>query len=244
MFVKVTSNKPVTVTATLEGRTIRLYSNNQAYWGVFGVARTAPLGARAIGISARDALGVTVTGNAAFEVVNTPFATFRLDFAPTAFDPTDFVKEREFLTPIWNTISAAQLWSGLFARPIKTDVTSAFGEIRIWKDGSRDSHEGVDFNGKVGDLIVAGNDGMVVVAQPLVVRGNVVIIDHGLGIYTGYYHLSEILVKKGDAVQKGQIIGKLGSTGRVTGPHLHWDMVVNGVNVDALDWTEKEYSTK
>jgi murein DD-endopeptidase MepM/ murein hydrolase activator NlpD len=79
-------------------------------------------------------------------------------------------------------------------------------------------------------------------AQALVVRGNVVILDHGLGVHSGYYHLSEILVKKGDAVKKGQLIGKMGATGRVTGPHLHWDLVVNGFNVDALEWTKKDYT--
>jgi murein DD-endopeptidase MepM/ murein hydrolase activator NlpD len=78
-----------------------------------------------------------------------------------------------------------------------------------------------------------------VFAGPLTVRGNATYIDHGWGVYTGYAHQSEILVKPGDLVETGQTIGMVGATGRVTGPHLHWEIWVGGVPVQPLEWTER-----
>lgn len=242
-FVKVTSSRAVSATATLEGRTITLYLSNGAYWGAFGFSRLATLGPRSVAIFARDATGQTASETLPLQVVATDFLVSKFDLVPTAFDPTDFVKEANLLAPIWNAVSPKQLWTGLFMRPSQGQISSPFGEIRIWGDNSRDSHEGTDFDDKTGTPVVAANDGVVALAQPLVVRGNAVIIDHGFGVHTGYYHFSEILVKKGDTVKKGQLIGKVGATGRVTGPHLHWDMVVGGFNVDAMEWTTKEFNT-
>jgi murein DD-endopeptidase MepM/ murein hydrolase activator NlpD len=243
-LVKLTSSRPVSATATLEGYSIPLAPSSGAYWGALGFSRLATLGPRTVSVNAHDATGQTASERIALEVVATQFEISNIDLIPTAFDATDYVKEAAFLRPIWNTFTPRQLWSGLFARPLNSAVTSTFGELRIWKDGSRDSHEGTDFEGVTGTPIYAAADGIVAVAQPLVVRGNVVIIDHGLGVHTGYYHLSEILVKKDDAVKQGQLIAKMGGTGRVTGPHLHWDMVVGGQNVDGLEWTTKEFSTQ
>jgi murein DD-endopeptidase MepM/ murein hydrolase activator NlpD len=81
----------------------------------------------------------------------------------------------------------------------------------------------------------------VFVGSLLTVRGNATIIDHGWGVYSGFYHQSKILVKVGDTVETGQIIGQIGATGRVTGPHLHWDLFVNGIQVNALDWLDRVY---
>jgi murein DD-endopeptidase MepM/ murein hydrolase activator NlpD len=80
-----------------------------------------------------------------------------------------------------------------------------------------------------------------VFAGPLTVRGNATVIDHGQGVYTGYLHQSEILVSVGEMVEPGQIIGKVGGTGRVTGPHLHWEVWVGGVQVEPMDWLEQEF---
>lgn len=89
--------------------------------------------------------------------------------------------------------------------------------------------------------IYAPAPGVVVFAGPLTVRGNATIIDHGWGIYTGIYHQAEIKVKTGDIVEAGQLIGLIGATGRVTGPHLHWDLFVNGVQVQPLDWLDRPF---
>ena len=83
--------------------------------------------------------------------------------------------------------------------------------------------------------------GKVVFTGLLTVRGNATIIDHGWGVYSGFYHQSKILVKVGDTVTPGQIIGEIGGTGRVTGPHLHWDLFINGIQVNPLDWLDRAY---
>ena len=97
----------------------------------------------------------------------------------------------------------------------------------------------MDFGSALGDTIVAANSGVVVVSDRWDVRGNAVVIDHGLGIYSGYYHMSQRLVEVGQAVAKGQAIGLVGATGLVTGPHLHWDMMAQGAHTDPLGWTQR-----
>ena len=116
---------------------------------------------------------------------------------------------------------------------IPLSLSGNFGELR-----PNHFHTGLDFCGRVGTEIRSPADGIVVFAGPLTVRGNATIIDHGWGVYTGYMHQSEILVKPGDKVKAGQIIGKVGGTGRVTGPHLHWEVFVGGVQVDPQEWLQ------
>jgi murein DD-endopeptidase MepM/ murein hydrolase activator NlpD len=89
--------------------------------------------------------------------------------------------------------------------------------------------------------IHAPADGVIVLAQPLTVRGNAVILDHGWGIFSGLYHMSEINVTVGQRVKQGQVVGKIGGTGLATGPHLHWDLRVRGLNVDPLQWTRRVF---
>jgi murein DD-endopeptidase MepM/ murein hydrolase activator NlpD len=102
-------------------------------------------------------------------------------------------------------------------------------------------HTGLDFAGGEGLQIFAPAAGRVVFAAPLTVRGNATIIDHGLGVYSGFWHQSQMLVNVGDLVQAGQVIGLVGETGRVTGAHLHWEIWVNGVQVDPLNWLNQTY---
>jgi murein DD-endopeptidase MepM/ murein hydrolase activator NlpD len=97
----------------------------------------------------------------------------------------------------------------------------------------------MDIAANMGDPVQAANRGRVALAEALKVRGNAVIIDHGLGVYSCYYHLSEIRVQKGQMIEKGQVIGLVGSTGLSTGPHLHWEMRVTGNPVNPIQWTQR-----
>jgi murein DD-endopeptidase MepM/ murein hydrolase activator NlpD len=144
-----------------------------------------------------------------------------------------------------------KLWSGQFTSPAiqyadATYFTSRFGNRRVY-EGQGTSleitgfHTGLDFGGGTGLPISAPAAGRVVFAGPLTVRGNATIIDHGWGIYSGFWHQSEIKVKVGDVVEQGQTIGLVGGTGRVTGAHLHWEIWVNGIQVDPLDWLNGTY---
>ena len=115
-------------------------------------------------------------------------------------------------------------------------MTSVYGTRRLFNNVRKSQHLGIDYRAKVGVPIPSSNKGKVVLAQNLFYTGNTVILDHGLGVFTLYGHLNKILVKKGDLVNRRQILGEAGKTGRVTGPHLHWGVKVNGhwVNGDVL----------
>lgn len=130
-------------------------------------------------------------------------------------------------------------WEGYFLipSPFGDTINSFFGTRRSYNGSDYDFfHGGVDFGGGLGVQVFAPAAGIVVFAEAVEIRGNATIIDHGWGVYTGYFHQSEILVKVGDNVQPGQVIGIVGSTGRSTGAHLHWEMWVSGIQVDPLDW--------
>lgn len=123
-----------------------------------------------------------------------------------------------------------------FIMPLQSKITSEFGKARVYNNTLKGYHSGTDFRAQVGTPIVASNDGVVVLAQKRFYAGGSVIIDHGYGIYTTYYHLSKFLVKEGEKVQKGQKIALSGKSGRVTGPHLHFGVRVFGVQVDPLQF--------
>jgi len=163
---------------------------------------------------------------------------------PDTIDPAVTEPEMEQILSIVAPASETRLWDGLFASPAAYPdcFSSRFGDTRAYNGGPYDSfHSGLDFCGGEGLPITAPADGVVVFAGPLTVRGNATIIDHGWGIYTGYWHQSEILVSAGDHVIKGQQIGVVGGTGRVTGAHLHWEVWANGVQVDPMDWLNYVY---
>ncbi len=138
---------------------------------------------------------------------------------------------------------AKQLWEGRFIRPTEGRLTSPFGKYREYSTGVRRHHYGTDIANVVGTPIYASNRGIVTLADRLHIYGNAVILNHGQGISTSYNHLSEIHVKAGERVEKGQQIGLMGATGQATGSHLHWGMVVKGVAVAPEEWTERDFSS-
>lgn len=123
-----------------------------------------------------------------------------------------------------------------FIYPLDSKITSAFGTKRIFNDTLKSYHSGTDFRAKKGEPVKAVADGKVVLVKNRFFAGNSIIIDHGQGVYSGYYHLSKFKVKKGEFVKRGQVIALAGATGRVTGPHLHLSMRVNAVQVDPIDF--------
>ncbi len=99
--------------------------------------------------------------------------------------------------------------------------------------------DGVDFGGGIGAPIYAPAAGTVVLAEPLAVRGNAVLIDHGLGLIIGYWHQNQLVVSEGQQVERGDLIGYIGNTGLVTGPHLHWELRLHGIAVNPLQWVRE-----
>ena len=129
-----------------------------------------------------------------------------------------------------------------FAGPLEGDYprSSPFGSRRTYEPNPAVSaHEGEDFSAPAGTPVTAPAEGVVVLAEPLFVRGNAVVLDHGSGVFTGYWHLQELAVQQGDRVEAGQLLGRVGSTGLSTGAHLHWELRVGGVSVDPLQWVEE-----
>ena len=145
------------------------------------------------------------------------------------------VAEQEKLRQIFDHITPEKLWHGPFRLPLTGGVRGTnFGKRRILNGQPRSPHTGADFPAPTGTPIHATQSGCVVLAEELYFSGNTVIIDHGLGIYSLYGHLSATDVAVGDSVKAGAVIGKVGATGRVTGPHLHWGVTVNKARVNPI----------
>jgi len=128
-----------------------------------------------------------------------------------------------------------QLWTEPFARPRQSRVTSRFGTGRVFNGRVSSSHLGIDYRGSTGEPIYAANRGVVALVDSFFLAGNVVYIDHGDGIVTGYFHMSLPKVAVGDTVQRGQEIGLVGATGRVTASHLHWSARFGALTIDPAD---------
>ena len=142
--------------------------------------------------------------------------------------------------------SRLKLWHSNFLEPVNGKRTGIFGSVRIMNGQPRNPHNGEDIGAPLGADVAATNDGIVRITVDHIFSGKGVFVDHGLGFYSMYFHLSEILVKDGDLVTAGQIIGKVGATGRATGPHLHWGVKLNGARVNPyslLDLPFKNGST-
>lgn len=154
-------------------------------------------------------------------------------------DPAVRNEEDAYLSTIYGSYSAEKQWDGLFQVPVSdTLVTAPYGGGRSYNEGPISIfHTGTDFNGDIGTPILAAANGTVVFDGELELRGNTVIIDHGWGVMTGYYHLAESLVEQGQRVEMGQQIGSGGDTGLSTGPHLHWELRIMDVPVDGMRWT-------
>jgi murein DD-endopeptidase MepM/ murein hydrolase activator NlpD len=143
--------------------------------------------------------------------------------------------EQEKLREILGRVTPERLWQGSFRVPLEGVTTGKnFGKRRILNGQSGSPHGGVDLPATTGTPVYAAQSGRVVLAEELYFPGNTVVVDHGLGIYTFYGHLSEISVMAGDEVKPGALLGKVGATGRVTGPHLHWGLSVNRARVNPL----------
>jgi len=148
-----------------------------------------------------------------------------------------------FLDGIYTQFTPEQHWDGIFQYPVtSTIVTASYGDSRSYNEGPIEIfHTGIDFAGGIGTPILAPGGGIVVYSAPLELRGNTVILDHGLGIMTAYFHFSELSVNVGDKVEAGQQIGLGGNTGLSSGAHLHWDLRINGVAVDGLPWLTQTF---
>jgi hypothetical protein len=174
-------------------------------------------------IHAREFATATVEGDAGCEE------------APSELDQESRERaEREAreLDAIWRQASPQRLWTKAFVRPALGPPDTPFGLLRVFQDSRKIPHSGVDIEAPEGAEVYASNSGKVVLAKELFLGGNTVIIDHGLGLYTVYAHLSRIDVSEGEDVERAKAIGLVGKTGRASGAHLHWAARIVGARVD------------
>jgi murein DD-endopeptidase MepM/ murein hydrolase activator NlpD len=141
-------------------------------------------------------------------------------------------REAAELDAIYPRITSDIVPAEPFTDPIPGEAGTNFGSRRVFNGEPRAPHSGADLHAAAGTPVHATNRGRVVLAKNLFFTGNTVLLDHGLGIYSLYAHLSRIDVKRGETVKNGQLLGLSGATGRVTAPHLHWGMRVQGARVD------------
>ena len=152
--------------------------------------------------------------------------------APSKETQARIEREAKELEEIWQRVTRDRLWGKAFVRPASGPLGSAFGLRRVFNKKPKSPHAGVDIKAPAGAEVVAANHGKVVLARDLFFTGNTVIIDHGLGLYTVYAHLSRIDVEAGATVERAARIGLVGATGRATGPHLHFGVKLAGARVD------------
>lgn len=145
-------------------------------------------------------------------------------------------KERNDMIKVYSTITKGRLWDKPFIAPLDSVITSPYGSARVFNNSIKSYHGGTDFRALIGTEIKACNDGKVALVQDRYLSGKTVAIDHGEGLISVYFHLSDFNVKAGEQVKRGQIIAKSGDTGRVSGAHLHFGIVISGTNVDAMDF--------
>ncbi len=145
-------------------------------------------------------------------------------------------RESKKLKALFGGVQEERLWKGAFSRPVEGEVTTGFGLRRVINGQRKSPHTGVDLRADEGTPVLACNCGRVALVDDLFFSGKSVILDHGEGLYSMYFHLSEIAVGEGDRIHTGNLLGRVGSTGRSTGPHLHWGIIIRGARVDPLSF--------
>ena len=167
------------------------------------------------------------------------FRTRRLTVDPVFVNPpadtvARITADAERLRRVWDSSAEAPFWSGPFVRPVLDPANSVFGSRSVYNGEARSPHSGADFSSAAGTPVKSPNAGLVALAADLYFTGNTVVIDHGAGLFSLFAHLRSMSVRESEMVATGAIVGEVGATGRVTGPHLHWTVRANDARVDPL----------
>lgn len=247
LLVRVDSASSQRVLCTFDGREHTLTRDGNTFIGLFGVHRMATLGLRPLRFVLEDGAGKTrVLEDAAHavQVVDAQYPIVNLvveQGTANLLDTAKINQEEALLNGIFGRWSPDRRWSGTFVAPVVGQrISSVFGERRSINGGPANwAHEGTDYAANAGVPVKASAAGRVVFAGPLHVRGNVVVIDHGWSVMTGYFHMSELRAAEGQEVAQGDLIGLVGSTGFSTGPHLHVEVRVRNQFVEPLEWFDQ-----
>jgi murein DD-endopeptidase MepM/ murein hydrolase activator NlpD len=214
-----------------------LGENNQDYEGLLGIDMDTKPDRYGIRFVATDGGGKVDSQTFSIKVTKADFAVQKMTLPKSMVDLDPKTLERvnresKRLKEIFQTFRNERTWKGAFIRPVEGELSGAFGTRRIINGQPKSSHTGVDLRAEEGTPVLASNSGRVALVDDLFFSGKSVVLDHGWGLYSMYFHLSETRVREGDQIPKGAELGRVGSTGRSTGPHLHWGIILNGARVD------------
>lgn len=245
----VQSSRPLSLTATWNGLPLHFqppYPSPDEQWQTAFLPTPALLGPGpfAVEIGYKTGSGTVISQTFSVLVVPGQYETQLLEMSQETIgllDPQFTQPEIEKLYALWSVADSPLGWTEPFSRPIGLEypTTSPYGTRRSYNGGPFSYHAGQDFGAPAGVPVLAPADGVVVLAEALNVRGNAVVIDHGAGVFTGYWHLSEIFATPGQQVAVGDTLGLVGTTGLSTGNHLHWELRIYGVSVDPMQFLEE-----
>jgi len=249
--VDVQTAEAVSVAGAL-GDTGLTFTRGSSHWTALGaVSALQSPGPLTLSVEASLPDGRVSVTTVDIQVVNAHYPVERIDLPQEVQDSLArngpaLAEERARVNAIWAIVSPEKLWDGRFAMPAAGRIVSKFGVGRAYNGGPIDSyHEGVDIKNSAGTPIVAPARARVALAEPnFVARGGAVILDHGRGVHTGYWHMERVLVMEGQLLEAGELIGYMGAWGMATGPHLHWEMHIGSISVDPLEWVEHEWLTE
>ena len=244
-IVRVNTNWPCHVSGTIEDRALPFVTREGlVHVALVGVRAVATLEMQPLRLSIRALDGRQITLVTHVQPLPGDFGHETLHFSPEVtklLDPKITRPELLRLAKVYAAFSPRMYWEGPFDWPFPGPITSEFGTRRRYAGAAPTYHTGIDIDGETGDVIRAPASGVVALAEVLQVRGGAVIIDHGAGVLTGYYHLSSVDVVVGETVARGDPLGEMGATGLATGSHLHWELRVGGVAVSPREWTQKAF---
>ena len=221
------------------GRKLQFFRgrDGRTWYALAGADVETSAGPSTLRISARLAEGGARDLTRTIEIHPAHYRTGSLTVSPKFVEPSpealqQIKAEQALKDKVFAASATEPLWSASFRAPVTAPPTDSFGTRRTFNGKLASIHKGMDFRAAAGTPVRASNGGVVVLARPLYYEGNCVVIDHGLGLFTLYLHLSRIDVKEGQRVAAGDRLGLSGATGRVTGPHLHWAVRWQGAYLD------------
>ncbi len=235
--IQVVGEEMQTVKGSLGHREIPFFAGQGFFSALVGVDLEERPGAAELILQGWSRSGERKERKVTLQVRKKKFPQEKLS-VPASFDRIDeatkrrIEREQEQLNGLWGVASPDRRWEGAFLAPVSGGVTSPFGLRRIVNGLARSPHGGVDLKAALGAEVVAANHGRVALREEFFFSGKSIILDHGGGLYTMYFHLDEFRVDRDARVRKGDLLGRAGMTGRVTGPHLHWGVRLNGARVD------------
>ena len=246
LSVWIRTDEAARVAVSFLGRERPVFEVGDQQWRVLvGIPIRAEAGDSPLQIEAIDAWGnqTSATVQVSVEAVEWPkTGKLPMSRAKARVEPEAVKQMREERDAVYRTASEEPLWSGPMRIPVDGGVhTSAYGSFREYPDGSRNHHDAEDIARRRGVPILAAADGVVALAKRQEMHGNAVLVDHGHKVISLYSHLQRIDVEVGQPVRAGDLLGSMGSTGRTTGPHLHWGVVVDEVAIDPMVWTEEDF---